>query len=484
MRRLTRAVTEALGEAPALLCRTVILLVPTGLLAAVAVRQGNEGNPNVILWLGTAFQLCVCFLSFFSRGSWRQPLGPSVITLYLIALAWLFFGDKHEDWFSHLTKSVLMIIPLIVFGFQTLYDSGAPALRRANLLADRLRARRDWPADLQLCRAIPEVKAFRAALGSDASPALALLSDPRPEVRVAALAALEFRKEWRPGQAELVLQIGQRAEHPAVRAAAVTALGNLEERSLVEMLAQFLLDSSQEVRKSAIEALLWDTERRWNWIRYTIRRVLADPLFAGDGPIVPDGQLLTPEAVADLTAWCAEKGMLSARSASTLAAHYHRALTEANDNRLYQDLRRQLASFHTPAILRLELGRLLQLFQELDAKLLDTLLDHANPSPLRLIACESVLTDLPDNPLHSRAVQTLKDLARLPNREIALATADVVQRRLGVDLGLGIGQPLPPVQSRHAADIARRVMQWAVQFQDDENVEDSRVPQRRNAVSN
>src|SRR5436190_22441911 len=188
MRRFKQFLRNALGEVPALLCRVIILLLPTALLAAVSTRHGHQGGQNIILWLGTTFQLCVCFLSFFSRGSWRQPLVPSVITLYLIALAWLFFGDKQEDWFSHLTKSILMIIPLIVFGFQTLYDSGAPALRRANLLAGRLRARREWPADLAACRVLPEVKALRAALGSDASPALALLSDPRPEVRVAALA--------------------------------------------------------------------------------------------------------------------------------------------------------------------------------------------------------------------------------------------------------------------------------------------------------
>jgi hypothetical protein len=59
------------------------------------------------------------------------------------------------------------------------------------------------------------------------------------------------------------------------------------------------------------------------------------------------------------------------------------------------------------------------------------------------------------------SVVALRDLARLPNREIALATADVVQRRLGVDLGLGLGQPLPPVHSRQAAEIVRRVMAWA-----------------------
>ena len=62
-----------------------------------------------------------------------------------------------------------------------------------------------------------------------------------------------------------------------------------------------------------------------------------------------------------------------------------------------------------------------------------------------------------------QAVSALHDLARLPNREIALATADVVQRRLGADLGLQRGQPLPPVHSRKAAEVARQLMIWALQ---------------------
>ena len=44
-------------------------------------------------------------------------------------------------------------------------------------------------------------------------------------------------------------------------------------------------------------------------------------------------------------------------------------------------------------------------------------------------------------------------------------TADIVQRRLGVDLGLPASQPLPPVQSRQAADVTRRVMAWAAQIE-------------------
>ncbi len=136
-----------------------------------------------------------------------------------------------------------------------------------------------------------------------------------------------------------------------------------------------------------------------------------------------------------------------------------------------------LANRQTPAPLRLELGRLLQKHQEFEPHVLKELLDPANPAPLRLIACETILAELTDGPLHTAAVSALRDLARLPNREIALAAADVIQRRLGVDLGLGIGQPLPPLHSRQAAEITRRVMQWATQFDANEDVEDSQAVQ-------
>jgi len=312
--------------------RLVFLLLPTGLLLMASLRHGGGWTPeNLMLWGGTGFQATVCMLTFCSRRSWSQPLGPSVVTLYLIALTWLWLGSQTEDWFTSLSKAILLVVPLAVFGFQTLNESGAPALRRAYMLAQGLANRQEWPSDLAACRTLPEVKALRAALAFDAAPALALLHHPRLEVRVAALSALEFRKEWRPGQAELVLQIAQRAEQPVIRAAAVTALGNLDNRELVETLAQFLHDNSREVRLAATEALLWDTEHRWGWIRFAVRRILADPLFLSDGPLSHDGQLLTAEAVKDLNAWCAEKGVLSARSAMTLAAHYNRALSERPD---------------------------------------------------------------------------------------------------------------------------------------------------------
>jgi hypothetical protein len=445
--------------------RGVILLLPAALLGVAALRS-NWDRPPWLLLAGLVFQLLICLLTFLSSQSWNQSIGPSIVTLYLTAVAWLWFGDGVGDWFTHFSKGVLIGIPILVFGYQTLIESGAPIMRRAHGLAQRLENRQDWPTDLLQCRSLPEVKAFRATLTYDAAPALAMLKHPRLEVRVAALAALEFRKDWRPGQAELIMQIAQRAEEPAVRAAAVVALGNLDDRMMIETLAQFLNDPNREVRRAAVEALLWESERRWGWIRFAVRRTMSDPLFKDDGPLLPEGQLLMPEVVKDLTAWCAEKGLISARAAETLAAHYNRLMCEQADPTLVALIRQQLADPQTPAILRLELGRIMEVHQELDRELLEQLLDPGAPATLRLIACESILSHEKDALLKMAAVSGLKDLARLPNREIALGTADVVQRRLGVDLGIGLGQPLPPIASRQAADIIRRLAAWANQGDD------------------
>jgi hypothetical protein len=105
----------------------------------------------------------------------------------------------------------------------------------------------------------------------------------------------------------------------------------------------------------------------------------------------------------------------------------------------------------------MELARLLRKDNLLPRDLHEKLLDTANPAPLRLIAAEALLAE----GKHTAAVAALREVARLPNREIALATAEIVQRRLGTDLGLALGQPLPAVQSRQAADVTRRVMTWA-----------------------
>jgi hypothetical protein len=190
---------------------------------------------------------------------------------------------------------------------------------------------------------------------------------------------------------------------------------------------------------------------------------------------MPEGNLLTEEVVKDLTAWCAEKGLISVRSAQTLAAHYNRIMCEQADPALVEQLRRQLSDPLTPAVLRLELGRTMQVHEELDDKLLEQLLDPGTPATLRLIACETILSQEKESTLRNAAISGLKDLARLPNRELALGTADVVQRRLNIDLGIGLGQPLPPVNTRQATVIVRRLSAWANQG-DDEDLEQSGAP--------
>src|SRR5262245_59652264 len=102
----------------------IVLLLPSGLLFIATMRAPD--NCKTMLWLGTAFQILVCCLSLLSRQGWRQPLGPSVITLYVIALGWLWLGaQSYEDWYPHFAQAFLLVVPLCVFAQQVLSESGA-----------------------------------------------------------------------------------------------------------------------------------------------------------------------------------------------------------------------------------------------------------------------------------------------------------------------------------------------------------------------
>jgi hypothetical protein len=442
----------------AIMIRIGLLFLPAAVLLVCAL-----GRPHLALWLGIIFQLgFIVGLRVMNGPRGWHVLGMPALVSYLTAISWLWLGvGIHEptDPVFHFAVSVLLVVSLCVFGLQILSDSGAQEMRNARMLARRLEDRRNWPEDLAGCRALPEVKALREAVHIDPVPALAMLLQPRPQIRIAALAALEFRKHWEPGQAELVLSVAQHAQEPEVRAAAIMALANVDDRLLVERLAEYLRDPSPEVRRAATEALLWNTERRWPWIRPAIRAALADSICEQDGPLIPNGQMLSAEAMNDLTAWAAEKGIMAIRAALTLGVHYERLLNQERDNFLIQDLQQQLANPNAATPLRMELARLLKKDNLLPRDLHEKLLDSANPAPLRLIAAEALLAE----GKHPAAVVALREVARLPNREIALATAEIVQRRLGMDLGLSLGQELPPVQSRQAADVTRRVMTWAAQ---------------------
>ncbi len=440
--------------------RTALLFLPVTLLFVISLRCA--GGMSAVLWAGAAVQGAGCLL-VLGTGRFRHSSTMPVIILYVIALAWLVIGVGNvADWFLNLAQAALLVVPLVYFARQCLRDSGAAEMRRARQLAARIGARKDWPADLLACRLLPEVKALRQAIHFDASPALDLLANPRPAVRVAALAALEFRTSWRPGQPQMVLQLAQRAAEPEIRAVAVNALANIDDRLVLESLSALMRDSSSLVRLTTAEALLWNTEQRWNWIRDSLHNALADAVGQEDGPLRITGSQMTPEALADLHSWTAEKGSTGVRATLTLGSYYGRVLAAGTSPELAEQLRKRLIDLRTPPLLRLELARLLHQYHELDGSGMLELLSPSMPAPVRLIAAEALLSRGGQCP---EAIASLHDLARLPNREIALSTAEVVQRRLGIDMGLPRNQGLPPLHSRAAAEIARRVLAWASQHE-------------------
>jgi hypothetical protein len=448
----------------------LVLLVLPGFLLAVITLRAPEGA-RFVLSMGTAFQVFACTLALLNGRRLYEPLGPALIMLYVLALGWVMIGGAGlDDWVVYFAQAILLMVPLGIFANQCLRDSGAPAVRRANQLAQRLARRSRWPDDLQACRLLPEVKALRQALYMDALPALELLADPRPQVRVAALAALEYRSEWRPGQERIILTIGQREEDPVLRVAAIAALANVDDQMTIEALADYFHDPSPVVRQAACEALLWNTEEIWPWIRNAIHFALSEPACQYDGPLRPPGGLFPPEAVADLTAWATEKGLLGMRAAQTLGVHYAQLLSAHPDPEQLVYLRHLVIDPRTPTFLRLELIQLLLHHQALDTEALSGLIGASTPTPLRLLAADTLLSQ----GHFPRAVGALYELARLPNREIALSTAEVVQKHLDVNLGLEPGRPLAP-ESREAAEVVRRLLTWAAQPSDlaEEPVEDS-----------
>ena len=459
MRTRMPSMSYRAGPHPLLrLGRVAVLLLPLILLVAAGVRQPHAETQ--LFWLGVGVQSVACLAALWVTRLGQEASSSVVILLYVIALGCIVVGGPgQQGWLIHVSRAVLLVVPVVVFALQCLHDSGATTIRRARQLAARIQGRKDWPRDLMQCRFLPEVKALRECLHVDAAPAIDMLADHRASVRVAALAALEYRLSWRPGQTEVILQLARRAQEPEVRATAINALANAEDRGVVESLGELLRDRSALVRQTATEALLWNSEQRWYWLRDLIRNALNDPNCQADGPLRLGGNALTPETLNDLHAWCAEKGLISQRAALTLGAYYGQLLAAGGSPELSERLRRHLLEAATPAMLRVELARLLTDHRELDAGPLRHLIQSTLPAPVRLIASERLLA-LGASP---EAVSALHELARLPNREIALATAEVVQRCIGIDLGVPRDQALPAVHSATAADIARRVLSWANQ---------------------
>ncbi|MFO0796841.1 MAG: HEAT repeat domain-containing protein [Gemmataceae bacterium] len=431
-----------------------LLLTPTAVLGALAVR--HEALP---IAAGAGVQLLFALVFLRAHPVWRPPVSGSVILLYLIALAWAYVPTRgHTDWVVHVAQGVLLAGAVGLVALHDLTRTGAEPLRRANKWSRRIACRTHWPLQLADARLLPEVDALRDAVRDEPGPALALLSDPRPEVKVAALGSLEYRPDWRPGEAELVLKVAREAHDPAVRQAAAYALAGVKTPALVEDLAGFLRDPAAEVRHAAAEAVLWDGDRRWPLARTPVREALSDPKLAADGPLFVGSAGLPAAAVADLMAWADERPPLGARSVLTLVEQYHRGMADGGRPELASELAQLMLASETPTGLRVELAGLLRDHHRLTPDLLDRMTNMDQPAPMRLFAAEVMLRADPND---ADGIDVLRGLARQPNRELAVQIGGILQNVLGLDLGLVVGGPLPAPASKAGAEVARKVLGWA-----------------------
>lgn len=439
------------------LLRVVIAVVPAVLLTLEA--QISPAAISEKLYLGAAVALLIGVLALLTPGASRRPLGVPVIVVYLLSLVWLWIvGTQQIDhWFMPLTQGILLIVPVFLFGLLLLHSSGALALRQARILTRQLSQRTDWPGDLAGYAALPEVRDLREPLQLDPNPALAMLAHPKPEVRIAMLCALKHYTTWQESEVKLVLRTAKLAAEPAVRVAAIAAIAKVNQRRTVEAIGKFLFDGAAEVRAAAMAAILSDAPHRWGWVSHLVHTALSEPKFAIDGPIDLTNVQLPQQAVRELTQWAAETGVLSVRASQTLTEYYRKLLyTGEQASATIEQLKSLVADPYSPAVLRVELAQLLHDVQQLDSTTLTELLDRANPTPLRLMAIETILKQRHD----PDALAALRDIARQQNRELALMAARIVQRYLGVDMGLEHNQPLPAPHSRQAADVARKVLLW------------------------
>jgi hypothetical protein len=451
--------SQPLGPGAGLVVRLVVLFLPAAVIALGGLVTDNPVQWTYWVGAGLVGFLGLALIPQARLGNSSTAI--AVIAEYILAQVWLWFsqapGQRH--WFQHFAQGVLLLVPALLIGAAALVRTGAQDLRRARLIIRQLQRRRNWPADRMLIQAMPEVSALRECLHAEAAPALVLLQGARPEVQVAALSALAYRRHWGPNQEAMVLQAAQEASDPAVRVAAINALVHSGDHFLLEAVAGFLADPAAEVRRAAGEAAISAAHRHWPTLRYAVHEELAHPQFAADGPLPLGTGELPPQVVEDLHEWAGEGGDLARRSTATLIAYYGQLLdAHSSADALADHLRYLVREKKTPSILRVELAQLLFEQNLLDAQSMEPFLGSEQPVALRLLAADAILSAGP----HEKAEETLRSVARLPNREITLAVAQMLQKRLGVDVGLNMQKP-PAVQSRQAAEIARRVMQWAAQ---------------------
>ena len=431
-----------------------LLLLPAGLVAvSVAWTDGIARSVAV----GVSVTLGCEGLFLLKRfGAHRAAEGLPALFFYAVAALVLRFNAPDlasPNTNLLLAASLLMPVGLFVRREVALTRGNT---RRAKFLIRQLLARPSWPATYSQYRECPLIRLLREGLRENAAPALPLLAHDDVRVKVAALTALEFQPTWRIGQAEAVFQCANFSGEAAVRAAACLALACVVKNRHVQSLVVFMRDLSPDVRMAAANAVLWDANSRWLDVRGPVRLALASPDAARDGPL-PCSGALPAAAIDDLAAWAGEAGAVGKRSTQTLVRHCKKAIEEDGSAEAISRVTALVCNAKVPPAIRVEVAHRLQTSDVFPLDVAQRMLSPSNPTMIRVFAAGAILGHQGD----PRAVEMLREAARQPNREIALAAAGMIQKYLSVDMGLPVGGDLPETNTREAAEITRKVLQWA-----------------------
>lgn len=438
----TLGLSAAVLSVPALVLLVASMQYHSQLLAAGALAV-SLGGLLILLGFRTAI---------------RPPASGSSILIYLMALGFLWFQTRESpDALARLGRGLLLLGAVLLLIRHDLARSGVEPRRRVRQLCRWLTHRAKWPDDLHDFQHLPEVRALQVDLGDDPSPVLALLTDPRAEVRAAALLALRNRPYWRGFEATQILTAARQAREPELCVFALLALKSVEDVASLHEIAEYLRSPAPMVRQAAFTVLLHNCGRRWPSVRGAVKDALSDPAFLNDGSL-PEASKLTPLAICDLTTWASEGSPLSDRAIQTIVEYYAAILANRDLPLLPQQLAEQVIDPNSPPTLRVELAHLLRSFRLITHDMLDRMSDADQPSAVRLVAAEALLEADPSDPM---AVEVLRGLGRQPNRETALSIAWLLQNYLGMDMGLPAHESVP-ANSKAASEAARRVLNWAM----------------------
>ncbi len=432
-----------------------LLLLPA--ILALAASASKTGTPRAID-VGIAVFLTLEAMFLVNRfGPHRAASSWFLGAFYTFAFFDLRFNAPDLTTpLTHLALAVTLLVPVAVVVWRELGAAMAGNVRQAKLHIRKLLTLTNWPPQFADYRNLAVVQDLRKAVRDNPAPVLPLLAHPDVRIQVGALTALECQQVWRRGQAEAVIHRANVTEEPAVRAAAVAALANVHKPRHLVCLLPFLRDRVAEVRHAAALAILWDARHRWPEIRGAVRLALADAHAEKDGPLPCSGQL-PPAALDDLVGWSCETGAIGRRATQTLLRHCKKAIKEDGSPEALARVVGFVLNGKVPPGLRVELAHRLQEADEFPSGIGERLLAPTEPTMLRLMAAATFLAHGEE----PRAVAVLKEAARQPNRQIALTAAGMIQKYLGVDMGLPVGGELPAANSRQAADVARRVQRWA-----------------------